>query len=245
MINRFIKDTNNQVDLNSLLYTYVYANVSNNISETPAIVKYNKIPFDKQIEYLKSTGTQIIFFNNYTVNPQTEYYLTLKLDNKTNDWASTNKAIYTGVAGGGDANCSFSANFGSQTSQSTTLFWWTNTTYQSGAPVKSRGYDSSVLSNKNTIHYTNGNINYGGINFAVTTKTTTNGQGFYLFGSGSTYPFSAYNMYVYGFKLIENSITIHDYIPVRIGTEGYMYDKVSKKLYGNSGSGSFVLGPDI
>lgn len=35
-----------------------------------------------------------------------------------------------------------------------------------------------------------------------------------------------------------------DFIPVRVGTTGYLYDKVSKTLFGNAGSGAFVLGPD-
>lgn len=36
-----------------------------------------------------------------------------------------------------------------------------------------------------------------------------------------------------------------DLIPVRVGTTGYMYDRVSGQLFGNMGTGSFVLGPDI
>lgn len=33
-------------------------------------------------------------------------------------------------------------------------------------------------------------------------------------------------------------------IPVRKGNVGYMYDKVSGKLFGNAGTGAFILGPD-
>lgn len=36
-----------------------------------------------------------------------------------------------------------------------------------------------------------------------------------------------------------------DLIPVRKGTTGYMYDKISGQLFGNAGTGSFVLGPDV
>ena len=35
-----------------------------------------------------------------------------------------------------------------------------------------------------------------------------------------------------------------DFIPVRVGDVGYMYDRVSCKLFGNSGTGAFVIGPD-
>lgn len=50
---------------------------------------------------------------------------------------------------------------------------------------------------------------------------------------------------IYGFKIVDdNSNTILDLIPVRVGTTGYLYDKISGQLFGNSGTGDFVLGPD-
>jgi hypothetical protein len=41
-----------------------------------------------------------------------------------------------------------------------------------------------------------------------------------------------------------NGVLVRDYIPVRKGTVGYLYDRVSGKLFGNAGTGDFVLGPD-
>jgi hypothetical protein len=62
------------------------------------------------------------------------------------------------------------------------------------------------------------------------------------------------NLYAYGygtkryfkkFKLLDSkNIPKLDLIPVRVGNVGYMYDKVSGKLFGNVGTGSFILGPD-
>lgn len=49
---------------------------------------------------------------------------------------------------------------------------------------------------------------------------------------------------IYSCKFYYNNTLIYDFIPVRIGQVGYMYDKVSGQLFGNSGTGSFVLGPD-
>ena len=46
------------------------------------------------------------------------------------------------------------------------------------------------------------------------------------------------------FKMINNDIVLRDFIPVRVGNVGYMYDKVSGALFGNGGTGDFVLGPD-
>ena len=39
--------------------------------------------------------------------------------------------------------------------------------------------------------------------------------------------------------------SVLDMIPVRVGQVGYMYDRVSKTLFGNSGTGSFTLRPDV
>ena len=33
-------------------------------------------------------------------------------------------------------------------------------------------------------------------------------------------------------------------IPVRVGQVGYMYDRVSGQLFGNQGTGNFILGED-
>lgn len=50
---------------------------------------------------------------------------------------------------------------------------------------------------------------------------------------------------LYNFSISDNGILVRDLIPVRVGNVGYMYDRVSGQLFGNTGTGSFVLGPDI
>ena len=49
----------------------------------------------------------------------------------------------------------------------------------------------------------------------------------------------------YKLKLYDSNGVLFDGIPVRVGNVGYMYDKVSGQLFGNAGTGSFILGPDI
>lgn len=46
-------------------------------------------------------------------------------------------------------------------------------------------------------------------------------------------------------KLYIGDNLVRDYIPVRVGSVGYMYDRVSGQLFGNSGTGAFVLGADL
>jgi hypothetical protein len=50
---------------------------------------------------------------------------------------------------------------------------------------------------------------------------------------------------IYWFKVYLSNELILDMIPVRVGNIGYMYDRVSGRLFGNSGTGEFVLGSDI
>ena len=46
-------------------------------------------------------------------------------------------------------------------------------------------------------------------------------------------------------KIYLSDVLVMDCIPVRVGQTGYMYDKVSGNLFGNRGTGDFILGPDI
>ena len=50
---------------------------------------------------------------------------------------------------------------------------------------------------------------------------------------------------IYEFRIYYGDVLQMHLIPVRVGTIGYMYDKKSGELFGNSGTGSFVLGPDV
>jgi hypothetical protein len=50
--------------------------------------------------------------------------------------------------------------------------------------------------------------------------------------------------YLYRVVFYEYQTIVKDFIPVRVGNIGYMFDKVSGKLFGNAGTGNFILGPD-
>ena len=81
------------------------------------------------------------------------------------------------------------------------------------------------------------------VKFFTTFLTNTSNHPFYIFNRytkgrqtyGRLYFFKAY-------KATELKL---DLIPVRLGDTGYMYDKISGKLFGNSGTGKFILGPDL
>jgi hypothetical protein len=45
-------------------------------------------------------------------------------------------------------------------------------------------------------------------------------------------------------KVRSENIDVFDFIPVRIGQVGYLYDKVSKQLFGQGDTSAYNLGPD-
>lgn len=49
----------------------------------------------------------------------------------------------------------------------------------------------------------------------------------------------------YACQIWDGQTLVRDFVPCRIGTTGYLYDRVSQTLFGNIGTGDFTLGPDV
>lgn len=49
---------------------------------------------------------------------------------------------------------------------------------------------------------------------------------------------------LYAFQIYQSGVLVRDFIAVRVGTVGYLYDRVSGQLFGNLGTGDFIIGPD-
>lgn len=62
---------------------------------------------------------------------------------------------------------------------------------------------------------------------------------------GTASNFHEFRLYSADIYSYSNDYKIMDLIPVRVGQTGYLYDKVSGQLFGNAGTGSFILGPDV
>lgn len=104
--------------------------------------------------------------------------------------------------------------------------------------LKGTTYNIVLDGNKGNINGTKFNIPQ------IYTKPNINP--FNIFSKGNAnYPTRAVYGRFYFFKVSKADKVVLDLIPVRVGNEGFMYDKVSGKLYGNSGDGRFILGPDV
>lgn len=191
------------------------------------------LPYDAQVEYLQSSGTQ--------------YIDTGILPN------NTTKVELKGVFKYSAATTRFGSRAGSTSLQFDIITGIDNTIridFGTGTYDNSQWTIGKKVVNTIVIDATSkkATAEYGG-----STVTHTYGSSF---PSQSSYPLTLFafnsagtilcasDMIVSSFRCWKSSVLIMDMIPVRIGTTGYLYDKVSGQLFGNAGTGSFILGPD-
>lgn len=186
------------------------------------------LPYDAEVEYLESTGTQFI-------DTGAKKTLGAKID-CTFSLASTNtKAIF-------GARTAVGALDRLMLVAVSTAFRF-DTRYQSrlGTPDTTSmfrfQYDGANATMTNlttgTTDAVDADIGDAGVlNIALFGVNTDGVVGTMMLGR------------MYAFKAWDNSTLVRDYTPVRVGSVGYMYDRVSGQLLGNAGTGAFVVGPD-
>lgn len=188
---------------------------------------YQALPYDAEIEYLESSGSQYINTNQYlnTSNFEIGYSV---LGNRGH-WGYVHNNVVNGAWVTVDETTAF---FGS----------WNNTDKVS--------VSSYISSTENTIVYTQSGATING----TTISKNFNLRGVDNLASVPLLFFALHDFYknrllsetskFKSFYLKNNGTLVVDMIPVRVGQVGYMYDRVSGQLFGNAGTGSFILGPD-
>ena len=193
------------------------------------------LPYDAEIEYLESTGTQyidtdIILTKNFQIEMNAAFIY--KSGFQVLIGSYVNSSIYgtpLGINGNGYPYI--------QVGDGNSYVYFTS----------SVDYVDSVM--RLWVAEGNGSTQYLTYNGTTKSKAITGDLPtitMYLFARSNT---SGAGNYTYA-KIGKTSITINgvlvrNFIPVRVGQVGYMYDKVSGQLFGNSGTGNFILGPDV
>ena len=220
------------VDITSSAYDHSTKTVS--ISSVTGFVSITAVgrPYDAEVEYLQSSGTQYIDLRN-KINSDTdaidvEFVL---LQNNS------------GVFGARDG--ASSKNFSLQVTFSSSIVVDINNGDYSTYRLDS---GTSAVNKRCTVHMEKSNkkISYDGIQIASSTTvsqsfTTTNNA--YLFAVNGVTGSPSIRLYPLLWKRSGN--TLLDLIPVRKDGIGYLYDKVNKQLFGNSGTSSFSYGNDV
>ena len=184
-------------------------------------------PFGSEIEYLQGTGTQYI---NSGITPN----------------ADTGIKIYAECANNTDSFPVGLKNTAGDTR-------WTIGHYKNGfyygyggwsdiSPLIKVSAAEVCLNFKNNKKFSvSASGSYGEIN--LPTLSFTPSYNIRLFGRAGDGA-STWSGKLYYVQISQGDSIVADFIPVRIGQVGYLYDKVRETLFGNIGTGNFILGAD-
>ena len=201
------------------------------------------LPYDAEVEYLESTGTQAL---NTGVNQKlTQSSLSLHIVFYPTYFV---RGTEFDIAGTGSGQ---TPTFG--TDQSTARWqkigvwagsgtWWT----PASMTIKA-WHDYHITLSATSASRT---LVFDGVTYTTTEYNNSMAGGnldsIHLFASGPT-RFNS-RMRISSCQIIRDGVLCFDGIPVRVGSGssavGYLFDRVSGTLFGNAGTGAFTIGPD-
>ena len=186
-------------------------------------------PYDAEIEWIQGDGNSwfnLGFVPNYLYFDTTNFELKFELPStKTFVWAGANVQRCQFVFVSGRFRFDFAMNNDGNTYRSEVL----------------------TLNTPYTLIQKDGQTTVGNTTYTNVSRTLTSTQNFFLFTRNPREASTTFTGKIYYFRITDRS-TGNDkafFIPVRIGQVGYLYEKVSKKLFENKGTGSFILGNDV
>ena len=188
------------------------------------------LPYDAEVEYLESNGTQYID-TGIIPDANTGIYLNVECSNNNDTY----------LVGLRDTTGNTRWCIG----HATTGFYYGYGTNQNGDNRLVGTAAELWLDYKNDGRFVASN--------GVTTKTLTLPSlaftpvnNIRLFGSsGISADYTKWPGKIYSVQITQENDILMDLIPVRKDGVGYMYDKVSGELLGNNGTGSFTYGNDV
>lgn len=200
------------------------------------------LPYDAEVEYIESTGTQYVD-TGIVGNPTFT-----RLDISVTTPSSITSAAFLCGARGVDSAHNVTGLVLVYLSGANSL-WRLDTTgsfYVGGALSIACNTDTNYdFSMQGSICSVNG-VTYSS---TATKETVDSGLNVYI-GTSNNNGTAAAGMPVKirSAALWQGGTLVRDYQPVRVGSGlsavGYLYDRVSGELFGNAGTGAFVIGPD-
>lgn len=202
-----------------------------------ALMAGKRLPYDAEVEYLESTGTQYID-TGVKADGSTVVKCALSVVRRL-----TNGYVVWGAAKGDGSSGIYDAVALSEKYNNPSTLHLLDTYNNNNMQSISYGQDllvECVLSDG-----------------SITINGTTTSHNYYTIRKIADYPIWVFGENLAGklfrpshvklsfLQILQSDILVRDFIPVRKGTVGYLYDRVSGKLFGNAGTGDFVLGPDV
>lgn len=181
-----------------------------------------------RVEYLQSTGTQYIITNTYPSKTNTKMVLDYEFTVNTNE-----QLMGAGYANNNRFNLGISANKFRMGLGST---WF-------DVAARDTNRHKWILENNGTSY--SASIDSTSVSGSVTSVSDIENFPFVINVRSGVYYQAKCSGKIYSLSMYKSGELVLDLIPVRIEQVGYMYDKVSGELFGNEGTGSFTLGPDV
>ncbi len=181
------------------------------------------VPYDAEVEYLESTGTQWI---DTGVNTAT-----------ISQYITDTAMLGVGAEGSNVAPYIFIGIHASKV-----FYGYVGMSSPTAIPADNARH---IFEAANTGVVANDGFYIDGVKAKDRGTGTVASAPFYLF---ACYQPGALRFFLkqkkYAAQIYCNGIITRDFIPVRVGTTGYLYDSVSGALFGNAGTGDFIVGPD-
>ena len=190
-----------------------------------------KLPYDAEIEYLESTGSQYI---DTGIKPDNTYTFDTKIAALRNNY----NCVYWGVRSAGTAIDHKHCFCNSNTTGSGGDMAYAFSLYSTLAKPGEGNWTSGIVPTLRTMY------SFTNMTVVSTMETMTYPITLFAFNIIGTANTSLGICRIGAFTAYSSGIKVIELIPVRVGNVGYMYDKVSGKLFGNAGTGEFILGPD-
>lgn len=193
---------------------------------------YQNKPYDAEVEYLQSSGTQYI---DTGIAAST----TASYEVECNFETSANQFMCASMRSGSNYYRSYFGVYNGNIS-----LYYGRLSSNSWSP---QAHDTAFHTYKQIVDDSSATVEFDGAQHSFTRQNYSLGVTYYLFGRNSNEAaFKSYCSSKVRFaKFYDSSGSlVLNLIPVRCGTVGYMYDKVSGQLFGNDGTGDFVVGPD-
>jgi hypothetical protein len=212
-----------------------------------------KKPYDAEIEYLESTSTSATnpdrFPGREYINighfPYTQFRVRMDIIPNFNISYVSRPTLFGNNSTSDNNGVALYCNWGQYT------FGYGNNATRIGSDIARRGVrtiiDITIGSDTQTLVIKAEGHNQQSATLTVSCFPTDSRDMYLLNNNGSIVDGGKIaQVRLFGVQIYDsNNNLVRDFIPVRKGNVGYMYDRVSGQLFGNQGTGEFVLGADI
>lgn len=203
---------------------------------------YDTVPTTyTDLTYIKFTGTQSLKTDYYT-NPKTHLVIDMQFEANGNASASSGVNNYWMGPNGKPTSGWFASNFGGNAGQYASIFYWFEKDFVSQTWL----VNYSNIYTRDTWTYVNNVVSFLGKNKTTETKTTTQDTalviGGYKSSTGVEKYFNRHNLKVYSFRIYEDGILLHEYLPKQRDNDGAngLYDTVTGKFFTSSSNNNLV-----